>query len=66
MRHLPSYLDIRKRPDNKWDIWANLPDPILGRINVRTWQIVDVATGGRAAYDRAMELDRLWRTPTKS
>lgn len=63
MRPLPPYLDIRKRPDSKWDIWAYLPDPQLGRINVKSWQIVDVCNGGKAAYDRALTLDRQWRTP---
>ena len=61
MRPLPPYLDVRERPDGKWDVWANLPDPILGPINVKCWQIVAVCNGGRHAYNTAMTLHREWR-----
>jgi len=64
-KRLPRNFDIRKRPDGKWDVWAYLPDPQLGRIQVKSWQIVDVCRSGALAAESAVRLDLEWRTPVQ-
>lgn len=63
---LPRNFDIRKRPDGKWDVWALLPDPQLGHLHVKSWQIVAVCPGGTSAANEARSLDKQWRTPCPS